>query len=353
MAIDIFQNDAYSTVSLTRHINIMPYVPTRIGDMNLFNDRVDGTDADSRMSSASQNGIYSDTAVVSSVDGRLMLLPTAGRGTMPTYNQQDKVVQRPFKVPYIPKNDGIFWDELIGKAIFGSDLENQQSETVAMATDRKMMKIRKEHYLTWEYHRLGAIKGVILDANGTDVVYDLFSEFGVTKKTVTYTTSLAAVSEAIVEHIGNVLGAESAQGIHCFVGKDFFEKVQAEAELKEAFARWNDGEFLRTSYQAGMYTGQPVGFTYRGVTYERYRGILSGITPMVADDKAHAFPVGTDRFARYNAPGTVSAAVGTLGLPMYVVSQPKPFDQGVDFHSQSNPLFMCTQPGVLVEITVA
>jgi len=354
--LDFFNNDTFSAVSMTRHVNVQPHVPTRIGEMDLFGDRVNGTTIESRMNSAATNGVDSDVVVVTSEDGKLMILPTEARGAMPTYNQPDNVKKRSFQVPHIPKLDELVWDKIIGKRIYGQQANGQTSqESIAAAVDRKLTKIVKEHYLTWEYHRLGALKGVILDADGEQIVYDLFKEFGIQKKTVTYgTMSLAEVSNAIVEHVGDVLGAEQGQGVHCFVGKDFFDAVRDDAAVNTAFERWKEGQHLRTSYQTGMYKmGEaPMNFHYEGVTYERYRGKLNSGSSLIADDKGHAFPIGTDRFFRSNAPGTVQDAVGTLGLPMYIERAPKRFNTGVDFFSQSNPLMMCSQPDLLVELTV-
>jgi len=336
--IDIFNNDAFSAVSMTKAINVMPYYPTMLGEMNLFNDRVDGA---ARFAASMANGIDTDTAVVYRKDGRLMLLPTEARGTMPTYNQPDPVGARSFKVPYIPKNDGLFWDAIIGKRIYGQPSDGGiggvSQETAEQAVNRTLEKIWKEHLLTWEYHRLGAVKGIILDADGQQVVYNLFREFEIDgnntgvagtygPKTVTYTNDLGATCEEIVSHIGDAMGATLAGPIKCLVGK-----------------RWRDGEHLRTSYQNRTYqSNMPQGWEYKGVEFCRYRGSLTNQTtgakqPYVADDKGHCFPTQTDRFCRFNAPGTVRDAVGTNGLPIYVEREEKRFNQGVDFHTQSNP----------------
>ena len=371
--IDIFNDDAFSAVSMTKAINIMPYYPTMLGMMNLFNDRTDGVgDSTARFAATMANGIDTDTAIVYRKDGQLMLLPTEARGTMPTYNQPDPVGARSFKVPYIPKNDGLFWDAIIGKRIYGQPnnmgIGGSSQETVAMAIDRTLEKIWKEHLLTWEWHRLGAIKGVILDADGQQVVYDLFREFqiegngagnGFIAKQVTYTADLGATCEEIVAHIGDAMGSTLAGPIKCLVGSDFFTKVSSDPTINTQFERWRDGEHLRTSYQNQTYQSMmPPGWVYKGVEFCRYRGSLTDQTtgvkqPYIANNKGHAFPTQTDRFCRFNAPGTVRDAVATNGLPIYVEREPKRFNQGIDFHTQSNPLMMCAQPEILVELTVA
>ena len=371
MSYDFWNDDAFQAVALTKHINVQPYVPTFFGEMNLFGDRIDGTTVEQRFTSSQQNGIYSDVASVTRENGRLMLLPTEARGSMPTYNQPDQVIKRAFQVPYIPKNDEIFWDAIIGKRIYGQSTKESGlggQETTAQAINRCLTKMWKEYLLTWEYHRLGAVKGVILDADGEQVVYDLYREFqiegngagtGFGPKTIDYGASLSQVSEQIVTHVGDRLGAMMPGGIGCVVGKDFFEKVQDEVELNTAFERYKDGEHLRTSYQNEPYmSGAMNGFHYRGVTYYRYRGNLQtqGANPvqtsMIDDDKGHTFVTGTVRYFRSNAPGTCEDAVATMGLPIYVDREPKKHKKGIDFHAESCPLFMNTQPEIGVTINV-
>ena len=51
----------------------------------------------------------------------------------------------------------------------------------AVVNDRLAMMAMK-HDATLEHLRIGAIKGQILDADGTTILYDLFDEFGVSQQ---------------------------------------------------------------------------------------------------------------------------------------------------------------------------
>ena len=93
--LDIFNGNAYNAISMTETINLLPHTPTRIQQMGLFQE----------------SGITTPTLVINEKKGELMLLPTAGRGSMPTFNQEDKQRLRSFVVPHIPKNDDVMADE--------------------------------------------------------------------------------------------------------------------------------------------------------------------------------------------------------------------------------------------------
>jgi hypothetical protein len=202
--------------------------------------------------------------------------------------------------------------------------------------------------VTKEYHRVGAVKGVILDADGTSEIYDLFDEFGITKETenVNFATAdVKMVGLNLKRYIESKLGGVSFAGVQVLCGQEFFSNLVTNDSVKAAFDRWQDGRFLREDQRF-------VGFEFpTGVFWEEYRGQI-GSAKFIADDKAHAFPVGVrDLFVTAYAPANFMETVNTLGKPYYAKQEMKKFDLGVDLFVQSNPLSLCTQPEVLVELT--
>ena len=59
-----------------------------------------------------------------------------------------------------------------------------------------MQQLKDNMTATMEFHRLGAIKGVVLDANGTTVLHDIFNTFGVTKKKMDISFPKTAADDA-------------------------------------------------------------------------------------------------------------------------------------------------------------
>src|SRR3546814_9324559 len=58
-------------------------------------------------------------------------------------------------------------------------------EAISGVLARHLETMRNKHAITLEHLRMGALKGVILDADGS-VLYDLFDEFDITPQTIAY-----------------------------------------------------------------------------------------------------------------------------------------------------------------------
>lgn len=335
---NIFAGDAFGAISLTNEINKQPYPPRRIGSMGLYDVEAIGT----------------ATASIHERFGRIRMIETSARGEMSQFRTDDKSRLRQFAVPHLELGDALYADDLINARLYGEQIGSGPSpNAVAQAFARKSEGLKKDHEVTWEYMRLASIKGVLVDADGTTEIYNWFDEFGISKKEVTWTTATQPLSEVcreIKRHIVQTLGSMNNDGnvnIHCFVGATFMDAVADDSTVKSDYQRWMDGE---RNYGMNAAYDQ---FRYQGITFEEYLGTFEDGTPFVADDKGHAFPLGTDRFKRYNAPADTIDAAGTMGLPLYMHQEPKKGNKGIDIYTQSNPLFICAQPGVLVELTLA
>lgn len=332
--IDIFNQDAFGAVSLTEKINKYPYKPGRIGSMGLF---------------GAARGITTPTLAIHEKFGRLKLIETSARGEQKQFRRNNRGRLKHFAVPHLEENDAIMADEVIGARLFGESPGDPSPAAIASIVTDKMTNLRMEHELTWEYHMLGAVKGQVLDADGTQVIYDWHQEFNVTKATFAYTGDLAQVCREVKRHMARTLGSINNNGnirIHCFVGADFMDKVASDATVKADYQRYLDGKRLRDNAAHDI-------FSYQGIDFEEYLGYFDDGTPFVEDGKGHAFPTGTDRFIHRNAPADMIEAAGSVGLPLYSHQEPKRGRKGIDLFTQSNPIYMCTQPAILVEIQIA
>lgn len=157
--LDIFRSDAFSLTSLTQAILKLPYKPARIGEMGLFQDK----------------GITTLTATVEEKNGLLSLLSTRPRGSQADAAKRSMRKARSFVIPHIPLDDEILASDVQGVRAFGSESEEL---TVAGLVNERLMEMRQCHEATLEWHRLGALHGVILDADASTIIYDLFQEFG-------------------------------------------------------------------------------------------------------------------------------------------------------------------------------
>ncbi|MCZ8103822.1 MAG: major capsid protein, partial [Burkholderiales bacterium] len=159
---NIFENPAFSMSALTAAINFLPNNYDRLGAMGLFVDKPQ------RFRSV----------IVEEQNGVLTLLPTMPPGSPGTVGVRGKRKVRSFTIPHIPHDDVILPEEVQGIRAFGSETELQ---TVAGVMAQHLQTMRNKHAITLEHLRFGALKGQILDADGS-VIYDLYNEFEITPK---------------------------------------------------------------------------------------------------------------------------------------------------------------------------
>lgn len=330
MLLDLLNNGMYSTAALTTSINRLPVPSTRIGDMGLFRFE----------------GISQLTVAIGERDGKLTLVPDAARGTMPTWNLPSADRVRTIRVRHLPINDTVMADDVQGVRPFGSENTDDGAEAFQTRVNDKLQGLRNSLELTHEWHRMGALKGIVLDADGSTVLYNIFNQFGITQEefTVNFTDDAESIKLKIldiIEYVENVLAGQGYTELHAFVGRTWWRNMLSNAEVKAAFDE--DAIWRQTQQRAG--------FRYGDMVFEPYRGKVNGI-PYVADDEAHIFPVGVpDLFMHYGAPAPFAETVNTIGLQMYSKTERMKYDVGVELHANSSPLFICTQPGVLVKAT--
>lgn len=334
--LDIFNNDAFSLQSLTKAINDTPHQPMLINEMGLF----------------SEEGISTTSLSIERRGTTLSLVPTGQRGNnRGVVVSNDKAKLIPINTVHLPQSGAVIADEVQNIRAFGSETE---VETVQNIVNRKLAKMRRNIDVTMEYHRIGAIKGQVLDADGTTPILDLFSTFGLTQQThaMALATDATKVKLKIVEATRKVedkLGGLMYTGLVALCGKAFFDALVEHPAVVKAYDRWLDGSYLRDS-QRSQVNGSP-GFPLAGVSWREYRGNVSGI-PFIADDEAYLIPMGVpDLFITNFAPADYMETVNTIGLPYYAKQEPMPMNKGVTLESQSNPISICTRPDVVVKLT--
>ena len=160
-ALDIFSGSAFSMVALTDAINKMPFVPGRIGQLGLFREQ----------------GVSTTAVMIEEREGSLTLVETTSRGAPAVQHVTNKRKARSLTVPHIALEDTILADEVQNVRVFGSE---NMLEGVQAVVSQRLTEMATKMDATLEHLRVGAIKGQILDADGAAVIYDLFTEFGVT-----------------------------------------------------------------------------------------------------------------------------------------------------------------------------
>lgn len=330
-----FATDAFNMVALTTAINKLANNFGRLEQLNLM----------------PAEGVRTRTILIEEMSGVLNLLPTMPVGAPGTLGSQGKRKVRSFVIPHIPHDDVVLPEEVQGLRAFGSE---NDVEALSNLIARKLQNMRNKHAITLEHLRMGALKGVILDADGS-TLYDLYSEFGISPKSVNFalSTSTTEVLLKVLEvkrHIEDNLRGEFMTGIMCLCSQGFFDALTTHTKVKEAYQRWQNGQIL--------FTDNRTNFSFGGIVFEEYRGqatdIAGTVRKFIADDEAHFFPLGTaSTFRSHFAPADFNETANTLGLPLYAKQAPRKFDRGTDIHTQSNPLPICLRPEILVKGTKA
>lgn len=329
--LDIFNSNAFGVISLTSAVNKMPYLPGTLGAMGLFEEvPIDTT-----------------TAAIEEIAGVLSLIQTSKRGGPAPKGTDEKRKLRSLVVPHIKYEDELTADQVQGVRTFGSMSE---LESVQAVVNRKLQSMTRNLDLTLENHRLGAIKGLITDADGS-TLYNLFTEFGVTQlaefdfelddAAINVQVKCMELRRLMAKELGGIAMANFT--IHALCSDAFFDALIGHASVKEAY-KYQVSLALRDNKAYKQ-------FEFAGIIFENYRGTDDGTTVTIDANKANFFPVGIPGlFKTVFAPADFIETVNTLGLPRYAkMAIDQEFQRWVKLHVQSNPLCYCERPRVLIK----
>jgi len=335
--LDVFK-DIFSMAALTDAISHADYIPGRIGQMGLF----------------TESGIASRTAIIEENHQTLSLVPTAPFGGVPTPNTTDARKARPFVVPHIPMMDSINAEEIQDVRAYAQGMDPSAARmSVQAMIDNKLASMQAKLQATLEYHRVGAIKGVIYDADGTTAIYNLFTEFGVTQQE--YNMVLGTAGTNVLGKIRaaqrlslSALGNAGFTGWRALCGDTFFDQFISHAKVEDKYLSSADNRLLR---EPDLAYGA---IAFGGVVWENYRGSVGGVD-FIESEKAYLFPTGVNGlFIQKDGPSDyidrVNQIPSATGLPIEVRSEMKPMGKGVDLEAQMNPLCLCTKPRVVIRL---
>jgi len=332
--LDIFNNDAFSVSRLTQLIVDIPRVPTQLGDERLFTEA----------------GLTTTTMMIERSGSGLNLVPSAPRGGVGQTVGRDRRKMIPIAATHLPQRDTIMADEVQGVRAAGTEAE---VESVTALVTRQATRMKSNLDLTLEYHRVGALKGLVLDANGVDVIYDLYSIFGMTRETLGFNINTANTAVDLKQKCVDLkrkiqvkLGGRSFRRVRVKCSESWFDKFVGHDKMKAAFDTFQGNSFLRTDQSTSD-------FEIYGVVFQVYADGTSG-GDFIQADRAYAYPEGVPgMFQTWYAPGDYMSTVNTMGVPYYMSQERMKHDKGVELESQSNPITINTLPEAVIELKTA
>lgn len=336
---DIFNDDAFSLTSLTAMINEIDYVPGRAGELAF---------------AGVSEGINTYSAAIERVGTALSLVRTSARGGPAPKENDDKGTLRSVTVPHIKLEATIQAASVQGVRELGS---TDVVRSVQSVINSRMRKMTGRFDMTLEFHRLGALRGIIYDSDGTTVLTNLFDLFGIAAPSdinfqlTTGTTDVRAKCAEVIRRMKrNIkLAWPGSAKVHAFCGDSFFDTLINHANVKAAYQNWNAAAAaLGNSFVHDL-------FPFGGITFENYQGTDDNTTVAIATDECRFFVTGVPGlYEEYYAPADFMETVNTIGLPRYAkVAPDQRFNQYVELHTQMNPLPLCLRPQTLIKGTKA
>jgi hypothetical protein len=335
--LDIFKSNAFSMVSITEALNNVPFQPGFLTGLNIFTPKP----------------VRTIGVSVEEKNGTLSLIQTSPRGAPLTEADREKRKIRDFRTVRIAKHDSLRADELQNIRAFGSETELAQVVDEVNSRMNGPTGLMRDVELTWENMALGAVQGIVTDADAS-VIYNFYDEFGIVAATEidfdldNATPASGAVRKKCTQVArqmqkaatgGWISGRTYVMGL---CGDAFWDDLTAHTEVRQTYLNTQEARQLRDglAYET---------FNYGGITWVNYRGTDDGSTVAVGTDKAKFFPVnGNGVFQVAQSPGESFDYVNTPGLPVYgMVIPDEKRNAFVDLEVYSYPLYMCTRPAML------
>lgn len=333
---DVFNDDAFSLVHMSEKVDRIPTVPTFLGSLGIFEEE------------------SSDTNIISIEQQAqtLNLISTSQRGTAPPMGTTDRRQLRNFNIPRIAKADQVFAHEIQGVRAYGTQSE---LESVMAKIAMKQRRLMTDMNLTEEYHRLGAIQGILLDADGLTTIYNWFTEFGIAQpgeidfdldNASPASGALMQVIDAARRTAIRALGAMYVPGQVEFLwlcGDTFFDQFTQHPEVRETYLQWEAAASLRDSKAFST-------FRFGSMNWHNYQGTDDNSTVAIPATKAKLVIRGVPGlFRRVNGPHDSMQYANTMGQRYYAnLIRDRDRDMWVQPELYAYPLHICTRPEVLL-----
>lgn len=346
ITLDIFNGDAFSAATMTGHVNMnIPFVPGFLGSLGLF----------------PAQGVYTPTVAFDDENGNLSLIATSPRGAAPSQSKNNKGKVRHIETVRLAREAVITADQLANVRVLGTSNQLQTAERVVWKRVEGPTGLKAELGYTLEHFYLGAIDGVVYDADGSTKIWDYFQFYGANRPAaIDFQFSATDPDSALITKASMQLKREMVKALNGFslagatmvhlCGDNFFDDAWTNKEVVAARKLGGTGnmEAPKIISENKAYSS----FKYADAIWVNYRGDDAGKVS-IPTNEARSFMMGVPGlFGTYFAPADTFEFVNTEGLPSYVLQREErqTSSQRV-FEVQSNPLAICLRPRSLRRLT--
>lgn len=340
LALDIFRTDDFVATEMTEMVGDIDTVPNQLATMGIFEDEY----------------LRTTTVTLVAKDNLLERVATSERGAPEQLKGRSGRTLRQLEGPRLAQRDRINSKEvenLLNPMLPTATRLDNAMELVA----ERQKALKDDDENTREYHRFGALSGIILDADGTTEVADFYEEFGIAQPaaieldlaTITADDLRGDIDETIIMPMRRILKGRLTPNTRyqALVSDEFWSKlirhpgVQRIWELQESKVDMLGESMAWKS------------LTFGGVTWHHYYG-SDDETLQVPAGQAKVFPTGAkDVFKAYHFPGESFTEVNEKAKDIYSVvspdNRPNMFEW-VDIYVRSYVLYACLAPQALMTL---
>lgn len=330
---DVFNQDMFSAVSMLDAVDKLDYVPGTLGSIPGLFDPVP---------------VRSEVVWIEDRSTGARLIQTSPRGAPIQQKADGQAEARPFTTRRVAEASRIRASELLAIRRFGSEMDLKD---LAYEVARRQLLLTRDLDLTFENLRLGAVQGLVTDADGS-TIYNWATEFSQTiPAEVDFDLDNANPASGIlrkkaaeaVRSMSRGLKGLGGNGVSflALCGDAFWDDFIAHPEVRQSYLNYSAASDLRGP---SAWTA----FSFGGIEWMNYRGTDDGTTVAIGTDKAKFFPLNAGIFKWAMAPGESFADLSRPGQMFYsniVVDRDR--DEWADVELKSYPLPVCTMPQAL------
>jgi len=350
LTLDIFKNDAFSVTTLQRVVKNVPYVPTMLGQMGLFEPKP----------------ILTKEVLLYEEDGNVRIIPVTERGAPDIQQIRDTGRLRALATSRLSKKDTVRAGELFAVANAAMPESIRLRSAVQLVNDRTA-NLRTDMEATKELHRFGGLQGKLVTTreDGSTYTINFFTEYGIAEPAaVSINFGTTAEADLMMDFQEDFLqpmmlslknrGTMQTR-LGAITGPGFWSKLMRHPAVRHFYELQQAGAGLALG-SAGTVTGSNLwGHVYfAGIDWYHFRGMTGGEIEVPTND-AIMFPIGAkDVFNVYWAPGETLFDVTNPGQPEYLYVQPdmrNAMPEYVDIVLRAYPLYACIYPQCLMRAT--
>ncbi len=340
ISLDVFHQSPFTAIEMTEAVNKVPYLPIGLGELNLF----------------TPYPIMTQDLMIEEKQNQLTLIPRAARGAPYQERTQPLRSAKYFKAPRLPTSATIQAAELNSVRAMGQEAELETLANLVAERVSGPTGILSDLEYTLEYHRLGAIQGILLDSSGA-TINNWFTEFGISQPALIAfnlaagagASPTAGVLRPICNGIVRTM-ARAAQGaftasteVYALCGDEFWDGLTNHIDVRQTFYNWAAAAELRkgNAFEA---------MKFGGINWFNYRGSDDTTSVAIPTNQAQFFPKGArDIFSVAYAPHDSFEFVNKRGKKLYLRPiTDRERNSFVRFELDSYPLHICKRPEVLL-----